>query len=211
MANTTRFDDRFFDSTRGRIVTLLRRGNLTVNELVAELSLTDNAVRAHLLSLERDGLVVQKGTVRGHRKPHFVYGISEKARDLFPRPYGTLFNRLLSSLKATLRRPTLEARLREVGKSIGDDVASPVPLSREARFEQALTALESLGGSARVTYESGEAVIQSDGCPFTEAVEEHPEVCKVTESLLESVLQTDVKEACDRSTSPKCRFIVSQD
>ena len=207
MANNTRFDDRFFDSTRGRIVTLLRRTNLTVNELVSELGLTDNAVRAHLLSLERDGLVVQKGTVRGHRKPHFVYGLSEKARDLFPRPYGTLFNRLLSSLKATLRRPTLEARLRDVGMSLGEN-SSATPQTREARLEQALSAIESLGGSARVSTESDQTIIQSDGCPFSEAVEAHPEVCKVTESMLETILETKVEEACDRSESPKCRFVV---
>jgi predicted ArsR family transcriptional regulator len=208
MTNTTRFDDRFFDSTRGRIVTLLRRTNLTVNELVSELGLTDNAVRAHLLSLERDGLVVQRGTIKGHRKPHFVYGLSEKARDLFPRPYGTLFNRLLSSLKATLRKPTLEARLRDVGTSIGGEVSAGVPNKLEVRLEQALSAIESLGGSARINNESGQTFIQSDGCPFSEAVEEHPEVCKVTESMLETILETKVEEACDRSASPKCRFVV---
>ena len=208
MASTTRFDDRFFDSTRGRIVTLLRRTNLTVNELVSELSLTDNAVRAHLLSLERDGLVVQRGSVKGHRKPHFVYGLSDKARDLFPRPYGILFNRLLSSLKATLRRPTLEARLRDVGTSIGGEVRSGVPQKLEVRLEEALSAIESLGGSARVNKESGQTIIQSDGCPFSESVEEHPEVCKVTESLLETILETKVEESCDRSASPKCRFVV---
>lgn len=208
MANTTRFDDRFFDSTRGRIVTLLRRADLTVNELVSELGLTDNAVRAHLLSLERDDLVIQRGTVKGHRKPHFVYGLSEKARDLFPRPYGTLFNRLLSSLKATIRRPTLEARLRDVGTSIGGEVSSGTPQKREARLEQALSAIESMGGSARINTESGQTFIQSDGCPFSEAVEAHPEVCKVTESMLETILDTKVEEACDRSASPKCKFVV---
>ena len=38
----------------------------TVNELAEELELTDNAVRAHLLSLERDGLIKQSGIQRGN-------------------------------------------------------------------------------------------------------------------------------------------------
>lgn len=42
---TTRFDQRFFETTRGRIVTLLRGTTKTVNELAEELELTDNAVR----------------------------------------------------------------------------------------------------------------------------------------------------------------------
>jgi predicted ArsR family transcriptional regulator len=48
-------NQRFFASTRGRIVTLLRRSSHTVEELAQALDLTDNAVRAHLATLERDG------------------------------------------------------------------------------------------------------------------------------------------------------------
>jgi predicted ArsR family transcriptional regulator len=48
---------RFLDSTRGQILALLRVESCTVNELAAALKLTDNAVRAHLISLERDGLI----------------------------------------------------------------------------------------------------------------------------------------------------------
>src|SRR5207249_6425780 len=61
----TRWDERFFASTRGRIVQLLRRATSTVDELAEALGLTDNAVRAHLAILERDGLVQQKGVRRG--------------------------------------------------------------------------------------------------------------------------------------------------
>ena len=39
------------ESTRGKILDLLRTKEQTVNELAAALGLTDNAVRAHLLSL----------------------------------------------------------------------------------------------------------------------------------------------------------------
>ena len=53
---------RLLKSTRGQILALLRTGNRTVNELAAILNLTDNAVRAHLVSLERDGLAQQHGT-----------------------------------------------------------------------------------------------------------------------------------------------------
>jgi predicted ArsR family transcriptional regulator len=118
---TTVDNDRFFTTTRGRIVALLRRSNKTVNDLVADLELTDNAIRAHLMSLERDGLVTQRGTIKGHRKPHNVYGLSDRARDLFPRPYGILFNHLLSTLKATVKRSAVIEHLKSIGRSIGSD------------------------------------------------------------------------------------------
>ena len=92
----TRLGERFFESTRGRIVSLLRSQTRTVNELAAELEMTDNAVRAHLATLERDGLIRQSGVQRGHRKPHFAYELTPEAEHLFPKSYDVLFNVLLS-------------------------------------------------------------------------------------------------------------------
>jgi len=57
----------------------------TVNELAHELQLTDNAVRAHLVSLERDGMVRRAGTKRGVRRPHLTYAITEEADHVFSK------------------------------------------------------------------------------------------------------------------------------
>jgi predicted ArsR family transcriptional regulator len=56
---------RLLESTRGKILVLLQTGNQTVKHLADALNLTDNAVRAHLISLERDGLVQQRGHPSG--------------------------------------------------------------------------------------------------------------------------------------------------
>src|ERR687889_569288 len=53
---TTSLDRKFFGSTRGSMVTLLRRRGLTVDELAAEVGLTNNGVRAHLATLEQASL-----------------------------------------------------------------------------------------------------------------------------------------------------------
>jgi len=49
--------------TRGRVLSLLREGKWTVDDLAARLGLTDNAVRFHLDALERAG-TVEKGALR---------------------------------------------------------------------------------------------------------------------------------------------------
>ena len=61
---STGWDRKVFESTRGRVVALLRRTGFTVDELPRELDLTNNGVRAHLATLERDGIVRQSGVVR---------------------------------------------------------------------------------------------------------------------------------------------------
>src|SRR4030095_6554848 len=141
----TKLDKRFFGSTRGRLVTLLRGTTKTVNELAEELELTDNAVRAHLLSLERDGLIRQSGTQRGTRKPHFAYELTDEAEHLFPKAYDALLNRLITVLKTRLTSKALKEVLREAGRSLAGDRISGGNL--EARVGKGLMALEAIGGS----------------------------------------------------------------
>src|SRR6476620_1849170 len=114
----TKLDERFFESTRGRIVTLLRGETKTVNDLSDELELTDNAVRAHLLSLERDGLVKQSGIQRGTRKPHFAYELTDEGEQLFPKAYDAVINHLIGALKGRISPKTLEDVMREAGRSL---------------------------------------------------------------------------------------------
>src|SRR5215210_5444059 len=94
----SRWDTRFFASTRGQIIILLRRATRTVEELAQILGLTDNAVRAHLSSLERDGLVEQRGARRGSGKPAFTYDLSAQAEGLFPKSYTAVLGAVLAVL-----------------------------------------------------------------------------------------------------------------
>ena len=205
----TKFDKRFFDSTRGRLVTLLRGTTKTVNELAEELELTDNAVRAHLLSLERDGLIKQSGIQRGTRKPHFAYQLTEEAEQLFPKAYDALLNQLIAVLKGRLTPSALEDVLREVGRSLaGAQPANRKNADVESRIDKALAALEAIGGAARVEKENGKIVICSENCPLAAAVADHPEVCRLAETLVSEVIGLEVREHCDRNGTPRCRFEV---
>ena len=205
----TKLDKRFFGTTRGRTVTLLRGTRKTVNELAQELGLTDNAVRAHLLSLERDGLIKQSGIQRGTRKPHFAYELTDEAEHLFPKAYDALLNQLIAVLKGRLTPLALEEVLREVGRSLaGAQAASQKNGDMESRIDRALAALEAIGGAARIEKENEKLVICSESCPLATAVSEHPEVCRLAETLLSEIIGSEVREYCDREGSPRCRFEV---
>ncbi len=127
----TKIDDRFFESTRGKIVLLLRLSDRTVDGLSKELSVSDNAVRAHLLSLERDGLVFQNGVTKGFRKPHFSYSLSPAAEALFPKPFDSLFSETIGVLKKQLPVKKVEQILRQIGA----EIAAPYQVSRKDKFK----------------------------------------------------------------------------
>ena len=189
---------------------LLRGTSRTVNDLAEGLGLTDNAVRAHLLSLERDGLVRQSGTQPGIRKPHFAYELTEEAEQLFPKAYDALLNRLIGALKGRLTPEALEQVLREVGHSLAEaQVLTPATGTLKSRLDKAIIALETIGGAARIDNTTEGVVINSDTCPLSAAVSEHPEVCKVAETLLAEIIGTEVREHCDRNGKPRCRFEVA--
>ena len=63
------WDPKFLLTTRGQVVAELRRGSRTVEELRQTLGITDNAVRAHLAILERDGIAHQVSTRPSGRRP----------------------------------------------------------------------------------------------------------------------------------------------
>jgi len=205
-----KLDRRFFESTRGQIVTILRGSACTVEELAARLELTDNAVRAHLSTLERDGLVRQSGLRRGPRKPHFTYVLTPEADALFPKAYDALLNQLISVLKNRLQPFEIEDVLREVGRA----VAAGAPAGQddfESRVETALKVLEAIGGAAVAEQQGDKTVIKSSGCPLAAAVTVHPEVCQLAETLVAEIVQVPVAEHCDRDGRPRCRFEISHE
>lgn len=201
-----KLDKRFFESTRGQIVTILRGSTCTVDELAEQLSLTDNAVRSHLATLERDGLVRQTGLRRAARKPHFTYALTDEADRLFPKAYDALLNQLIAVLKIRLSPAEMEEVLREVGRAVAGDLPEEKDASLESRAQRALKVLEAIGGAAEIEQHEDRVVIQGSGCPLAAAVAVHPEVCQLAETLVAEIVKAPVQERCDRTKRPQCRF-----
>src|SRR5579864_1529244 len=137
----------FFASTRGKIITLLRRRSRTVEELAEALDLTDNAVRAHLVALERDGLVQQHGMRRSSSKPAYIYDLTPAAEDLFPKAYGQVLDQLLRELHEYMTPDEIEAVMRTIGRRLAEQQHVPSGELR-TRLEAAIDVLNELGGLA---------------------------------------------------------------
>ena len=199
--------ERLLESTRGRILQQLRAREQTVNELAATLKLTDNAVRAHLLSLERDGLVQQTGIQPGFRKPHALYGLTSQSEQIFPKAYGVLLDLVLSVFERTLAPAELDAGMREVGRHVAALHAGEVKgKSWEQRIEAALAILQELGGSATLEESAGKHFIRGNGCPMAAATARHPAACLIAESLLTELIGVSVKQRCRHNGAPSCLF-----
>jgi predicted ArsR family transcriptional regulator len=202
------WNHRLHETTRGRIVALLRRDDATVNELAEALKLTDNAIRTHLSALERDGLVKQRGMRRGMGAPAFVYGLMPAADSLLSKAYALVLSLLLDVFAEQTEPDVLEARLREAGRRLA--VGRTIPGENlRARVDAAVGLLGELGGVAEVEEAEKRLYIRGVSCPLSAVAAKHPEVCVLAEAFLTEVIGVPVQEHCDRGERPRCCFEVT--
>ncbi len=202
---TTPWDERFFASTRGQVVDLIRRGHSTVDELAGALGLTDNAIRGHLLALERDGMVRQGERRRTGGKPSYTYQLTPEAEQLFPKAYAALLAGLLRLMQERLSSEQMGELLTEVGRRIASEQPASTGTPKE-RVEQAQALLETMGGLSRIEEVSDGYVIAGCSCPLAAAVEGSSDACLIAEALLSTVTGMPVRQVCDPGPPPRCRF-----
>lgn len=204
----TEWNRRFFDSTRGLVVLLLRKGEQTVNDLATQLELTDNAVRAHLAALERDGLVERAGLRRGAGKPSYAYRLTEGAAFLFPQAYDAIVVQLLETLSDRLGPEQSLDLLRATGRRLAQ-AQPPATGDLQDRVEQAAELVTALGGSVEVATLDDGYEIRGFSCPFAEAVNANSDFCCLVQELLAEFTEAGVVERCDREGPPRCCFQIT--
>ena len=207
----TNLSRRFLETTRGQIVALLRRSAHTVDELARTLGLTANAIRSHLSTLERDGLIQQAGVrrVSGAGKPAVLYEIHPEAEPLFSRAYAPVLGALLDELVAQLPEEKSDALMESVGRRLAAELGRPAAGDLEARVRAGAALLDSLGGETQTDREDDALVIRGcGGCPLSATVSRRPELCRAVEALLSEFIGAPVRQNCEHGDRPRCRFEV---
>src|SRR3972149_3580582 len=78
-------------TTKQQLLSLLKRaGSVTVEEAAGALSVASMTARQHLVGLERDGLVGTERVRRGPGRPHYLFSLTPKGEETFPRRYDIL-------------------------------------------------------------------------------------------------------------------------
>lgn len=204
--------DKSKNSTRDIILNSIKMNNqATVEELAEAASVSPVTVRHHLNSLQADGLLVTDSVRRKVGRPYYVYSLSEKGHELFPKNYVRLSGRLLDELKS--RFPA--GMLVEVFNSVVERI---VEENREdfenLGFEERLTFLVDLLGEEGFLarwekHEDGYHLIEYS-CPYISVGRTHTEICTFDKSLILSVMQTDhiQQHSCMLRGDSCCEFSI---
>ena len=191
--------------TRDRIVRHLMKHQSTIESLATRLGVTENAVRAQIALLQRDGIVEIQGEVKGTRRPAAVYGIRPGAEIHFSRAYPIFLSQLTHVLAHKLSQKEFKTVMRELGQRLASSVPRPSGDPRD-RIAGALKFLKMLGSVTEVTEGKGKIIISSYGCPIAEAVNADVRSCIAMEALLQDLTGLPVAERCDHGEHPSCRF-----
>ena len=98
------------------------KGEHTVAELAEALEITEMAIRRHLSKLENDELIYSK-MVRQHvGRPTYLYGLSQKGEDTFPKEYKQFAIEILDDLARMgdekMLRYVLQARTKRMEEQL---------------------------------------------------------------------------------------------
>lgn len=200
---------QLLDTSRGRIVNLLRAGGRTVDEIAMKLGLTRSAVRLQLAAIERDGAVTRAGKRPGTTRPSHVFELTPEIEQLLSKAYVPLLTTLVDVIAGALPAQQVEALLRRTGRELARELTEKTISgglkSRAAAASKLMN--EHLGALTRVAG-NGAIVIRGAGCPLAALTGKHRGVCLAMESLVTEIVGVPVRECCDRDGRPRCCFEV---
>jgi predicted ArsR family transcriptional regulator len=202
------------ETSRGRIVELLRAGGMTVDEIAAQLGLSHNAVRVQLTSMQRDGLVHHARSERRTTRPSHIFELTHDARQGLSKAYVPFLTHLVGSIARRQAPKEVAALMRDVGRSLADALraraVSSGPLAGRAAAVS-VTLNEELGAVTRVEPVNEHFMIRGHGCPLTAVTADHPAACLAIETFIAEMTSARVRECCSRQRPPQCCFeIVSK-
>ncbi|MGB8908239.1 MAG: helix-turn-helix domain-containing protein [Candidatus Cybelea sp.] len=182
--------DRFFQTTRGKIVSeLRRRGSASATDLARSFGLSPNAVRQQLMVLERDGLVAETPVRRGPTKPTYEFSLTPDADKLFPQAYDKMLTAVLRELRSQFGTEGVEQVFAGLSRRAIDrarlSVTSGDP---EQKVAQLTEMLRKSGVVAEYSLIEGGFALHEHNCPYSNAAKENPEVCQVIHHVIDETL-----------------------
>ena len=142
------------------------------------------------------------GSTASTRSSAVSPGVGSAAASAKPTDSG-----LLEVLSEGLGSEKSEALLRDAGRRMAEGRGASEDGVR-SWLEEAVAVLNELGGLAELEEHNEGFAIRGYGCPLAGVTPEHPEACRMAETLISELAGVPVYEHCDRGAKPRCCFEV---
>ncbi|CAM4494346.1 metalloregulator ArsR/SmtB family transcription factor [Paenibacillus phoenicis] len=201
-------------STRERILHLMKTaGPLSAKELTTELQITEMAVRRHLGTMERDGLIESKMIRQTAGRPTAVYGLTELAEGLFPKRYHSLTLDLLDELAEESGEDMVDRLFDRRKEKLSRKYMSEMQGKSLTEKVRTLSEIQNDNGYMTELQETdhGEYVLMEHNCPISQIANRYNHACDCELKLFESLLDADVERTeCLAQQGRKCVYVIRQ-
>ncbi|MDI6890183.1 MAG: transcriptional regulator [Thermodesulfovibrionales bacterium] len=198
--------------TRERILLLLKKsGSLSIDDLSIQLGITPMGIRQHLLSLERKGVVDYFAKRHGVGRPAFLYRLTDKADDLFPKAYHEFIVNALKDLEENEGRDKIDDIFRWRKERILREKREV--FSDKKDLHDKVHALKDILGSDGYLVDLGEDesnyILRQFNCPILKVASQFREACRYELQIYRDLLRKDVmRQQCISEGSPSCTYVI---
>lgn len=200
-------------STRERVLqSLLSHPRSTITELGEKVGINAISVRHHISSLLIEGLIVAEEERHGVGRPRQVYYLTESGSEKFPTNYLRLTTKILDQMKSTLPAPVVDKLFTEIALDMSANYQElAVNLTMEEKLNLIKTLLSREGFTVDWEKIGDEYLIHEISCPYFHVGQNHPEVCKVDQTMISSILSIPVEKInCLLLGNDHCTYVVKQ-
>src|SRR5205814_2136006 len=163
--------------TRRSILEFLKqRGRASLDDLAQDAGIAPMSVRGHLTVLERDGLVTYEETRGRVGRPRFVYYLTERGQDQFPKSYHTLCNRMLDAICSSPGVTPADFASKIADVWAADHAPRFAGKTLEERLETVATIRTEEGAMASLEKTADGYVLTQRNCPASCVAARHPQV-----------------------------------
>jgi predicted ArsR family transcriptional regulator len=189
---------------------LKKRPALSVNEMAKELGITEMAVRRHLNTLERDGLIASTLVRQSMGRPVHLYSLTEQADELFPKNYHHLALDILEEINQGVDGASAIYRLfRSREEKLFRQYR---PRMKDKNLEERVRTLadvQNRGGymAEWERDEQGDYLLHEYNCPITQVAHQYTQACGCELSLFERLLETQIERTeCLTKGGGRCTY-----
>ncbi len=206
-------------STKSQILAHLKRsGGSSIDELATALGLARMTVRQHLAALERDSLVASQEVRRPTGRPHYVFSLSDRGQEVFPKRYDRLADLILNEVALLDGQEIAGLTPSEKKKLLFSKMVDRLSAQYEsavkgkslpARVAAVAQILQVEGGFAEWRAQESGFEIVDYNCLYRRVVDSHGDLCDWHLSLLSRLLGSNVDCSQFMSQGAECcRFVV---
>lgn len=198
--------------TRVKIMMLLKKtGPMPIDDLSKELNITPMGIRQHLLCLQRKGIIDYVIKRKGIGRPAFLYRLTEKADNLFPKAYDALIANTFRYLEKNEGRNKIDAifkwrkniLLKDTQEALSDKK------SLQDKVYGLKDILESRGYVVDLDETNNQYSLKQFNCPIYKVASKFKEACKYELQMYKDLLGKEVnRQQCMSEGDPSCTYLI---